>query len=304
VSLTGLAFVTGGSGFLGRRFLQIMRRQHPGLRFRALVHRAPLPFMDTVEQVHGGLDDRDELARLLGGVDTVIHFAAVTHAARADDYVTVNSRGTENLVQAATRAGVHRFIHISTRAIHAACGAYGASKRRAEDAVRGCPIAHVILRFAEVYGAGSREGIDALLGLVRRWPVVPYPAGPVSLAPLLLDDALSAVVRATERPALVNLTYTIAGPQSFTLPELIRTASTIFGVRRWSVPVPLTAIAVMSRLALALGQPVVKLDQLPRLTCPKDSVIDDARRDLGFEPTALQDGLRRIDRERGVPSPF
>jgi NADH dehydrogenase len=301
VSLTGLAFVTGGSGFLGRRFLQIMRRQHPGLRFRALVHRAPLPVMDAVEPVHGGLDDRDGLARLLGGVDTVIHFAAITHAARPEDYAAVNSRGTENLVQAATRVGVRRFIHISTRAIHAECGAYGASKRCAEEAVRSHPIAHVILRFAEVYGAGSREGIDALLGLVRRWPLVPYPAGPVSLAPLLIDDALSAVVRATERPDLVNVTYTIAGPHSVTLPELIRTASTVFGGRRWSVPVPLMAITLMSRLALALGRPVVKLDQIPRLTCPKESVIDDARRDLGFEPAGLQDGLRRIVQERGVP---
>jgi NADH dehydrogenase len=126
----------------------------------------------------------------------------------------------------------------------------------------------------------------------------------VSLAPLLLDDALTAVVRAVERPALVDVTYTIAGPRTFTLPELIHTAAAVFGVRRLSVPVPLTAIALMSRLALALGQPAVKLDQIPRLTCHKDSNIDDAHRDLGFLPIEFEDGLRQIVQERTTSGGF
>jgi len=263
-----------------------------------------MPVLGTVEPIHGALDDADTLARLLRGVDTIIHFAAITHAARTEDYLDVNSRGTEQLARAAARAGVSRFIHISTRAIHPDCGAYGMSKRLAEDAVRAHGVPHVILRLAEVYGTGSREGIDALLRLVRDWPVVPYPAGPVSLAPVLLDDALAAAVRALERPTLVDVTYTIAGPRTFTLPELIQTAAAVFGVRRLGVAVPLTAVAAMSRLASALGHAIIELDQIPRLTCPKDSRIDAARRDLGFAPTGFQDGLRRVVQERTLPGEF
>src|SRR5262249_19141277 len=158
--------------------------------------------------------------------------------------------------------------------------------------------------FAEVYGAGSGEGIDALLRVVRRWPIVPYPGGAVSLAPLLVDDAVSAVVRAMERPALANVTYTVDGPRTATLPELIGMAAAVFGVRRMIVPVPLTVIAVMSRVALALGQPAVKLDQIPRLTCPKDSSIDAARRDLEFTPAELEDGLRWIVQGETPPRHF
>jgi nucleoside-diphosphate-sugar epimerase len=164
---------------------------------------------------------------------------------------------------------VLRFIDISTRAIHPDCGAYGRSKRFAEETVRGQRIGHVILRFAEVYGGGSREGIDALLRLVRRWPIVPYPAAPVRLAPLCLADAVGATVRALERPSLVDVTYTIAGPRTFSLPELIQDAAAVFGVRRLPLPVPLAAIAVLSRLAAALGRPVIRVDQIARLTCPK-----------------------------------
>jgi nucleoside-diphosphate-sugar epimerase len=294
VSIGRLAFVTGGSGLLGRRFLRAVRDRHPSLPIRALVHRRPLPLVDGVEPVEGNLDDVEQLAALLRGVDIVVHLAAVTHAARAEDYLSVNGRGAERLARAAARAGVGRFVHVSTRAIHAECGAYGASKRFAEEALRAAGISHVILRFAEVYGAGSAEGVDALLRLVRRSPVVPYPAARALLAPLFVDDAIAALVRAVERSDLAGMTYTIAGPDTYSPRALIRAAAQAFGVRRVFVPVPLPALGVIARLGRIIGRSSVALDQLPRLTCPKDSCIDDARRDLGFSPRTLREGLIAI----------
>ena len=286
-----LAFVTGGSGVLGRRLLAALRARHPSLPIRALVHRRPLPSVDGVEPVEGDLGDTDRLPALLRGADVVVHLAAVTHARRAEDYLPLNGRGTERLARAAARAGVGRFVHVSTRAIGPACGAYGASKGLAEEAVRAAGLPHVILRFAEVYGGGSAEGVDALLGLVRRWPVVPYPATCALLAPLFVDDAIAALVQSVERPRLAGATYTIAGPESFSPRELIRTAARALGVRRVMIPVPLAALGVAARLGRIAGRPGIALDQVPRLTCAKESRIDDARRDLAFSPRSLVEGL-------------
>ena len=72
MEIAGALFVTGGSGFMGRRFLGALNVQQPAARVRALVHHTPLPALGTVEPVNGRLEDEQSLVPLLQGVDTVI----------------------------------------------------------------------------------------------------------------------------------------------------------------------------------------------------------------------------------------
>lgn len=291
-------FVTGASGFFGRRFLEAVARRHPTLRLRLLAHRRPIPDPPpNAEQVSGSLEDRAGLRRLLEGVDSVVHFAAVTHASRPEAYFGVNTVGTRNLAQAAREAGVGRLVFISSRAARAACGDYGLSKLQAEEAVRGSGVPYVILRFSEVYGPGSSEGLNALLALVRRAPLVPYPAGSFTLAPLFLEDAMLPILEVLERPEVRDRVYTIAGPGTYSLREIIRIGCGVFGVTRLRLPVPLGLISVLARLSRILGREIVRYDQIDRLTCEKDSDIESARRELGFSPIPLEAGLLRLRAE-------
>jgi nucleoside-diphosphate-sugar epimerase len=287
-------FVTGASGFVGRRFTETVagRKVRPTLRL--LVHRTPVtPPRGHVELVPGSLETDAGLTAGARGADAVIHFAGTTHAADEEEYHRVNGAGTERLVRAAAAVGVGRFIHVSSRAIGPDCGAYARSKRRAEQAVQTGGLPYAILRFAEVYGPGAREGLNALIRLVRVSPVVPYPVGPFALAPLFLADAVDAVCRALDAPEAPNRIYTVAGPRTYSLRDLVRVIAGTFGLRRLGVPVPLACLEAALRASLLVGRPIGRADQIARLRCPKDADIGDIRRDLGFAPVEFAEGLKR-----------
>jgi nucleoside-diphosphate-sugar epimerase len=288
--------VTGASGFLGRRFLAAATEAWPEARFRLLVHRTPVaaPHADW-QLVRGSLDEAGSpLEQLLDSVDVVIHFAGVTHAARADTYFRVNTEGTARLARAARAAGVSRFIYISSRAIAPECGDYARSKRAAEQAVEASGLPHVILRLSEIYGTGASEGLNRLIALVRTSAIVPYPTGPMTLAPLALPDAVRGVRRAVELPHRRDDVYTLAGPRSYALRELITTVAAAFGLRRTAIPIPLAALSLIAHSVRLLGVDAIRYDQFARLTCPKSADISRARRDFGFDPVSFPEGLRAL----------
>lgn len=288
-------FVTGGSGFLGRRFLEVVARRQPSATLRVLVHRTPVPAPSpTAQLVSGSLDNEAELLTSLRNVDAVVHFAGATHAGRGETYFRINGEGTQCLVRAAHRAGVKRFVHISSRAVRPECGEYAASKLQAESAVQAGGIPYVILRFSEIYGPGSPEGLNALIRLVRAALVVPYPAGAITLAPLWLDDAVTAVYRAVNTPEVANRVYTIAGPRAYRFPEVIRAVADAFSLKRLRVPVPIKLLAGLIRISAMVGKPLARSDQITRMLCQKDDDIESARRDFGFSPLPFEEGLRAL----------
>ncbi|MBI3637881.1 MAG: NAD-dependent epimerase/dehydratase family protein [Candidatus Rokubacteria bacterium] len=287
-------FVTGAAGFLGRRYVEIAAGRRPATPFRLLQHRRPLTDLPPNAVVAtGDLEDRTSLATALAGVDTIVHFAGVTHADAAAAYLRVNRDGTAALVAAARAVGIRRFVLISSRAAHAACGDYGASKLAGEEVVTSGGVPWVVLRLAEVYGAGATEGLNALIGVVRRFPVVPYPAGPIRFAPLFLDDAVDAIDASTGAAAALGRTYTIAGPDTYGFSDLIAAIARGLGRRRVALPIPLGMLEATVRVASAFGHPLARGDQIARMTCAKDVDIEPARRDLGFVPASLDEGLRR-----------
>lgn len=164
--------VTGASGFIGCR---LSERLHYGSDWtpRALIRtpgRAVRLARMPIEFALGDLASPTDLARALQGCDAVVH-AGIGTSWRESERVAVNVQGTKNLVDAALRAGVKRFVHISTIALYGehASGTiteetplrprkgwdYAESKYAAEQivleaAARGLPA--IVLRPSVVYG--------------------------------------------------------------------------------------------------------------------------------------------------------
>jgi nucleoside-diphosphate-sugar epimerase len=113
------AFVTGGSGFLGRNLIEMLRAR--GHEARALARSATAA--SAVEKagaqaVRGDLDDESALAGGLAGCDVVFHCAADTAQFGDRKRVeAVNVGGTERALAAARNAGVKKFVHVSTEAV-------------------------------------------------------------------------------------------------------------------------------------------------------------------------------------------
>ncbi len=163
--------LTGGTGFVGQSLIEYAPRQGIGLRALA---RKPQPPVGHVEWVSGDLADRPALDRLLAGAEAVIHVAGMVKARDPDDFEAANVTGTLELVEAAIRAGVPRFIFVSSLAAREPqLSAYGASKARAEKIVAASGLDWTIIRPPAVYGPRDGEMLD--LFRAARWGVVPMP---------------------------------------------------------------------------------------------------------------------------------
>jgi len=113
-----IAFVTGGSGFVGRALIQALRAR--GDEVRALVRSdsasATVSSLGAIP-VRGDLDDSAAMEAGMQGCGAVFHSAAfVKEWGTREEFFQANVQGTQNVLDAAKRAGVPRFVHIGTEA--------------------------------------------------------------------------------------------------------------------------------------------------------------------------------------------
>ncbi|MBA2419793.1 MAG: NAD-dependent epimerase/dehydratase family protein [Thermoleophilaceae bacterium] len=281
--------VTGASGAIGSRVVEQLRGQ--GRPVRCLVRRRPVANAD--ELVRGNLGDGSTLDAAVQGAEVVLHLAAVTHARRSRDYVETNLIGTKRLLEAAARHGVRRFVHVSTRAISEAGGAYSVSKHLAEHAVRDAPVEHTIVRLPEVYGGAGAEGIDQIVSRARRGAAIPVVGdGADRLCPMHVDDAVAALAGAVGAPVASGRTYTLGG-ECLTTREFAEACARAFSSESRQRPVPVTAVAALGLLGRVLPLPIYP-DQLARLRAEKPQVSPEAERELGFRARPLAEGLASL----------
>jgi nucleoside-diphosphate-sugar epimerase len=163
--------VTGGTGFVGRAFVE--RALEAGHTLVALA-RSPQPPREGIEWVSGDLANQAALAELVRDVDAVVHIAGVVNAPDPEGFEEGNVVGTLNLVQASLKEGVPRFVHVSSlSAREPGLSAYGASKARGEKVVRASLLDWTSVRPPAIYGPGDKEMFE--LFRAARWGVVPVP---------------------------------------------------------------------------------------------------------------------------------
>ncbi|MEN6342923.1 MAG: dTDP-glucose 4,6-dehydratase, partial [Methanospirillum sp.] len=123
--------VTGGSGFIGANFVRDQLARHPDrsvVNLDALTYAGnPANLADLASDprflfVRGDIRDAALVGQLMEEVDAVVHFAAESHVDRSitdpGAFVSTNVQGTFTLLEAARRAGVDRFVHVSTDEVY------------------------------------------------------------------------------------------------------------------------------------------------------------------------------------------
>jgi nucleoside-diphosphate-sugar epimerase len=176
--VTGAALaITGATGFVGQALLDLAAQR--GLAVRALARRAQ-PARPGVEWIVGDLGDAAALARLVDGVEAVIHVAGVVNARDPAAFEAGNVAGTMAVLRAAQAAGVPRFVHVSSLAAREPqLSAYGASKARAERLVRASALDWTIVRPPWVYGPRDADTLEMFRA--ARLGLVPVPRGRASI---------------------------------------------------------------------------------------------------------------------------
>ena len=115
------ALVTGTTGFIGSHLVDRLLERDDAVR--ALVRpSSDVSYLQErgVELVRGDITDPASLPAAVAGIDVVYHAAAmVSDWGPWREFQAVTIDGTRNVLEAAARAGVPRFLHVSTDAVYA-----------------------------------------------------------------------------------------------------------------------------------------------------------------------------------------
>lgn len=240
--------ITGGTGFVGSHLLE--QAVAAGHQVAALARR-PQPPRDGIRWVEGALDRPDSLAALVEGADAIVHVAGVINGDDAT-FRQGNILGTEAMVAAAARAGVCRFIHISSLAArHPELSAYGRSKCESEEPVMAAGGDWTILRPPAIYGPRDREMFE-LFRAAKRLGVIPLPPGG-RLSVIHVADLCGLILACLDNEISHNRTYEPddGRPHGWATVELARAIGRAVGRRVLPLPIPqrvLLAGAAIDRL--------------------------------------------------------
>lgn len=294
--------VTGGTGFVGRHLVYGLAGRYP---LRLLVRRPDRALAALGAQlIYGALDDAEALGRLVAGAEVVIHAAALIRAPSPAVFEETNHRGTLRLLEAAARAGVRRFLFVSSLAARAPqVSAYARSKAAAEQAVaaHAGSMETIIVRPPAVYGPGDRATLEIFRGLARGRLVLPaHRQGRFSLLFVSdLADLLRELV-AAPLPSGIILEPDDGTPGGYDWPGLVAAAARVLGhpVRLYLVPqmaAPLIARASELWARILGGEVLLPRDKVGELY-HTDWVCCGIRDDiaLAWHPLVrFEDGLPR-----------
>jgi nucleoside-diphosphate-sugar epimerase len=253
---------------------------------RALVRnesaRAVLP--DTVAlAITDDLAQSEGIERALSGADAVIHLAARVPAEGTETEDTIflhtNAFITERVVRAAARAGVRRFIYVSSaKAVGERSGvdswnedtkpqpseAYGRSKLIGEKLARtlGAELEMevVIVRPPMVFGPGVGGNFRQLIALARIGHWIPLPLAGISnrRSTLFVHNLADALVLLSHHPAAAGQTFFISDGTARSTPDIVRAMGAARGANARLFRVSQSALIAMARFA-RLGSRMEKL---------------------------------------------
>ena len=292
-------FVTGATGFVGRAVIQALRAE--GHVVRCLVRRGSerdLHGFEAIERVEGDVQAGPAaLEAGIAGCDTVIHLVGIIREFPASGitFDRVHVQGTRNVVEAAGRVGVRRFLHMSALGTRAGARArYHQTKWAAEELVRASGLAWTIVRPSVIYGVG--DGFISLLArMVRRLPVVPVIGdGQNRLQPVPVEHVAAGFARAVRVEAAVKQTYAVAGAEVVTMQGLLALIGSILDRRVRTVRIPLGLMRPMAHVLHRVPSFPVTPDQLLMLEEDNTGNAEPFYAAFGLSPEPLAHGLRRI----------
>src|SRR5687768_5611858 len=294
-------FVTGATGFVGRAVVQALRAE--GCVVRCLVRRGSehdLRGLGAIERVEGDVMARRTLEEGVAGCHAVVHLVGIIreHRSVGVTFERVHTQGTINVLEAATAAGVSRFLHMSALGTRpGARSRYHITKWAAEEAVRSSPLPWTIFRPSIIYGRGD-EFITMLRSMLERLPIVPVVgSGRQRLQPVPVEQVAHGFARALALEPTVKHSYDVGGPDAVSMVELLDAiAAALARRRRLKVHIPIGVVRPVTQALYRLpGYPLTP-DQLTMLeednTCDPSAFLST----FGLTPVPLAAGLRAMFR--------
>lgn len=302
--------ITGASGFVGKPLCLQMLRQ--GYSVRAAIRSTTLPIESVEVVLVESIDATADWSNALSATDIVIHLAARVHIMNEDaqdrlaEFRKVNVDGTLNLARQAAKAGIKRFIFISSVKVngeHTEMGtlfteldnpdpqdAYGVSKFEAEQGLlkiaQETGMEVVIIRPPLIYGPGVKANFASMLKVVKRG--IPLPLGAINnkRSFIYVENLVSFILHCIHHPLAANQIFLVSDGQDLSTTELLQACAKALGMKARLLPVPQKLIEFS---AVLIG----KQNVAQRLCGNLQVDISKARQLLGWGPPySVADGLK------------
>ena len=264
--------VLGGTGFVGRAVCERLVRRSASAAIvvptRRAMHANAVRSLPTVDVRLADVHDDAALAGVLAGCDAVVNLIAILHgSAAAFEHVHVGL--PKRIAAACGAAGIRRLLHVSALGVSdSAPSNYLRSKAAGEAVLRAAALDLTVLRPSVIFGAQDRF-LNLFAELQTLAPIVPLAGSSAQLQPVWVEDVAEAIVRCLDTPTTIGQTIECAGPEVFTLAELVRLAGRWSGHGRPILPLP-AAIGSLQALMMEClpGPPLLSRDNLASLQVP------------------------------------
>ncbi|WP_207479937.1 complex I NDUFA9 subunit family protein [Arenibaculum pallidiluteum] len=290
-----VATVFGGSGFLGRHFVQELARTGTIVR---VASRRPsrsgwLRVMGTVGQITPIAVDvsrDDSVAAAVKGADFVVNLIGVLFESGNQSFRLCHAEGPARIARLAKAAGASRLIHVSALgADPSSPSLYARSKAEGEKAVLEAFPEATILRPSVVFGAED-EFFNRFATMAQFSPFLPLIGGGKTLMqPVYVNDVANAVMAALMDPATRGRTFELGGPRIYTFRELMELMLSVTRRRKRLVDLSWGTASRLAKILALLPNPPLTPDQVELLK--RDNVVSPGAADLralGIMPTAAE----------------
>jgi 2-alkyl-3-oxoalkanoate reductase len=322
------ALVTGATGFLGSYLTRALIGRGDSVRILArTVERGRALQAAGAELRLGDLGEPSSLARTAEGMDVVFHLVRSATSASAEIFERVDVEGTKQMLIEAERAGVRRFVYVSTLAGYPLAqqragavidervalddtdklGNYVRAKARAESAVLSANerggIEAVIVRLGLVCGVGASVLPAHVCQSFARDRVILFGDGNVPLPLTYIDNAVDALILAATVPGVAGESFNIVDDDVLTQQDYLALLKQTAGGRPHVLRLPTIsyyALGFVSEIAAAARQkePTTNRYRIKTRLARVQWDCAKARRMLHWQPRVpLKDGLTTVFRE-------
>ncbi len=296
--------VTGATGFVGQEVLRELRRAGHAVRFLARHVESSfvreLARRSNASAFEGNVLRAESLDTAMAGVDAVIHLVGIISEIGEQTFENIHVWATQNVVNAAKRAGVRRFVQMSALGTRLnAASRYHQTKWAAEEIVRASGLDWTIFRPSLVFGPGDHF-VNLFAKLARFSPMLPVMGGGrARLQPVAVEEVAVCFVKALTEPRSIGKAFDLCGLDQLTMPEILRAILAATGRRRWIVRIPLPLAKLQARClevlypAILRRAPPLNRDQLIMLE--EDNLGDprSAMELFALKATRFSEGLAR-----------
>lgn len=274
--------VTGSTGFIGKSFCEIKSAYE--------VYKLP-------STIRIGNESRNDLALIheLEGKNVVLHFAGLAHANYPEeDLDNINHLGTLELASAAAKAGVRRFIFLSSVNVHGLISSSDSvnesfrrmsslspSKVNAELGLlklgKESGMEITIIRPVLVYGKGAPANMGMLIKIASILPFTPFGLINDKRSYISISNLCDFISLCVSHPKAANETFLITDDNDVSIKQLMDLAASGLGRKIFHIPIPVFVLKI-------LGHVLGRSKQVEQLTGSLQIDISKAKNFLGWSP--------------------